>query len=424
MARTRGTGRSSRRTSTASTRRSRSIGRSPRIRSPASVRTAGDPRAAEIAGLIAATLAVGNTTAIRGAFGRVAGSVGNDFPGFVEGTTAANYATQLGRFRHRWIRGDQIGYLALRLRRLYESYPTLETLFLEGSAGTPGGFAGGLHALALGLRGDATGMPEPPAGYVPLFPSPIEKPSTACKRMTLYVRWMVRDRFPDLGVWARVPMGELRVPLDHHVHWIAYHIGLTRRRSRSWAAVEEITETLRPDRPDGPDQVRFRPLPHRDLGGLPEGAGHRRLRAVLAAARLPALAGPGGRVTPALADPGLLGPVPGGGAEDRLAAGRPGDREAMSVRIAHLHDEEARVESRERAGETTFRTDSGPVGALVLLMEIDRRGAPTRLIAHDAGAVPGFPRAPWRRSGPAGAAPEAGRLPLPDLVSLARYTLA
>ncbi len=216
---------------------------------------AGDPRAAEIAGLIAATLAVGNTTAIRGAFGRVAGSVGNDFPGFVEGTTAANYATQLGRFRHRWIRGDQIGYLALRLRRLYQSYPTLETLFLEGSAGTPGGFAGGLHALALGLRGDATGMPEPPAGYVPLFPSPIEKPSTACKRMTLFVRWMVRDRFPDLGVWARVPMGELRVPLDLHVHWIAYNTGLTRRRSRSWAAVEEITETLR--RIDPMDPIKF-----------------------------------------------------------------------------------------------------------------------------------------------------------------------
>lgn len=217
---------------------------------------AGDARAAEIAGLVAATLAVGNTTAIRGSFGRLAEAIDGDFPRFVATTTPKNYATRLGRFRHRWIRGDQIGYLALRLRALYDSYSTLESLYLEGSGGEPGGFAGGLHALALGLRGPGgDGVPAAPNGYAALFPSPVERPSTACKRMTLFVRWMVRDRFPDLGLWRRVPMGELRVPLDLHVHWIAYNTGLTRRRSRSWAAVEEITEALR--RIDPMDPVRY-----------------------------------------------------------------------------------------------------------------------------------------------------------------------
>jgi len=215
-----------------------------------------DPRAAEIAGIIAATLAIGNTTAIRGAFGRVADHARGDFPGLVEGTTPANYEHRLGRFRHRWIRGDQIGFLALRLRQLYQSYPSLEALYLEGAAGTPGGFAGGLDALSKGLRGerDPAALAAPP-GYPALFPSPVETPSTACKRMTLFVRWMVRDRYPDLGIWKQVPMGELRIPLDLHVHWIAYNTGLTRRRSRSWAAVEEITETLR--RIDPIDPVKF-----------------------------------------------------------------------------------------------------------------------------------------------------------------------
>ncbi len=128
-------------------------------------------------------------------------------------------------------------------------------------------------------------------------------------------------------------------------------------------------------------------------------------------------------MTPPLADPGLM--VRFRAAEQKIAW-RPvaGRSKGVSVRIAHLHDEEARVESRERPGETTFRTDSGPVGALVLLMELDRRGAPTRLIAHDAGAVPGFPMGSLEAVWAAGAAPEAGGLPLPDLVSLARYALA
>jgi uncharacterized protein (TIGR02757 family) len=66
---------------------------------------------------------------------------------------------------------------------------------------------------------------------------------------------MVRERYPDLGQWRRVPTGELRVPLDFHVHWIAYHLGLTARRTKSWAAVEEVSEALR--RIDPMDPVRF-----------------------------------------------------------------------------------------------------------------------------------------------------------------------
>ncbi|EQD74697.1 hypothetical protein B1A_04348, partial [mine drainage metagenome] len=55
--------------------------------------------------------------------------------------------------------------------------------------------------------------------------------------------------------WHRVPTGELRIPLDLHVYWIAYHLGLTRRRTRTWATVEEVTEALR--RIDPVDPVRF-----------------------------------------------------------------------------------------------------------------------------------------------------------------------
>ena len=50
-------------------------------------------------------------------------------------------------------------------------------------------------------------------------------------------------------------MGELRIPLDQHVYWIAYHLGLTSRRTRSWAAVEEVTEALR--RIDPVDPIRY-----------------------------------------------------------------------------------------------------------------------------------------------------------------------
>jgi uncharacterized protein (TIGR02757 family) len=214
-----------------------------------------DVRSAEIAGVFAATLAIGNTTAIRGALARLVRVADGDLAGFVTATSSRGRRRRLAAFKHRWIRADQIDYLASVLAEYYRRHATLEEAFLAGLA--DGGFAGGLDRLSSVLRGDGRRgvLGPPPPGYRALFPSPLAAPRSACKRLTLFVRWMVRERYPDLGQWRRVPTGELRVPLDFHVHWIAYHLGLTARRTKSWAAVEEVSEALR--RIDPMDPVRF-----------------------------------------------------------------------------------------------------------------------------------------------------------------------
>ena len=213
-----------------------------------------DRRAAEIAGLLAATLAIGNTTAIRGAFREVRRRVGDDLVAWVENSAAPNSAEPLRSFRHRWVRGEQLTELARTVRSIYSNYSSVEELFVDGYRS--GGFAGGLSALAHRLRAgpDSNGT-STPRGYANLFPSPLDPSRSACKRLTLYARWMTRTGFPDLGVWPRLPTGELRIPLDQHVYWIAYHLGLTARRTRNWATVEEVTEALR--RIDPIDPVRF-----------------------------------------------------------------------------------------------------------------------------------------------------------------------
>jgi len=214
-----------------------------------------DLRRAEIAGVFGSTLAIGNTTAIRGAIVRLGGLADGDLGRLVDPAWAHERRRRLRGFRHRWIRGDQLDRLAENLGAFYEERPSLESAFLEGLE--EGGFADGLDRLAHVLRGERGGRRtrRSPPGFAALFPSPLEDGRSAAKRLTLFVRWMVRPTYPDLGVWRRVPTGELKVPLDHHVHWIAYHLGLTARRTRSWAAVEEVSEALR--RIDPIDPVRF-----------------------------------------------------------------------------------------------------------------------------------------------------------------------
>ena len=211
-----------------------------------------DARNAEVAGLFAATLAVGNTTAIRGAFADLMERAGRDPAGFL-GLPLAERRRRLAGFRHRWIRDDQLVRLSSALVELADAGESLESVFVEGRDRT-NEFAGGLDALAHRLRSGG-GPGRRPAGYARLFPSPLDRSRSACKRLTLLMRWLVRPEYPDLGVWRRVAPRELRVPLDQHVFWISYHLGLTPRRTRNWPAVEEVTAALR--EVDPMDPVKF-----------------------------------------------------------------------------------------------------------------------------------------------------------------------
>ena len=130
------------------------------------------------------------------------------------------------------------------------------------------------------------------------------------------------------------------------------------------------------------------------------------------------------RLDLAKVDPGLLGRFRAAG-EKILWRPAPGPApRAGRARVAHLHDEEARVEEAGRGSRYRITTDSGPVGALVLLLEIDRRGPATELGAADAGRLPAFPSgalvASWGRA----PRPADSHPTVHDLVELARYALA
>ncbi|MEK6374626.1 MAG: TIGR02757 family protein [Acidobacteriota bacterium] len=78
---------------------------------------------------------------------------------------------------------------------------------------------------------------------------------SACKRMNLFLRWMVRRTSPDLGLWDFVDPAKLIVPLDTHVHRIATFLGLNRRKTADWKAARALTDRLA--RFDRSDPVRY-----------------------------------------------------------------------------------------------------------------------------------------------------------------------
>ena len=75
------------------------------------------------------------------------------------------------------------------------------------------------------------------------LPDPLE--GASCKRWRMFLRWMVRDGWPDLGLWTRYPKGQLVIPVDTHVARIARYIGLTKRTSMDGRMAAEITASLK-----------------------------------------------------------------------------------------------------------------------------------------------------------------------------------
>ena len=85
------------------------------------------------------------------------------------------------------------------------------------------------------------------------LPDPLE--GAACKRWRMFLRWMVRRGWPDLGLWTRYPQDQLVIPLDTHVARVSRFIGLTARATPDGRMAREITEALR--RLDPVDPLRY-----------------------------------------------------------------------------------------------------------------------------------------------------------------------
>lgn len=86
-----------------------------------------------------------------------------------------------------------------------------------------------------------------------LLTSPVD--GSACKRMNLFLRWMVRRESPDLALWTFVDPAKLVIPLDTHVHRISTFLGLGTRKSADWKAARAITDVLATF--DAADPVRY-----------------------------------------------------------------------------------------------------------------------------------------------------------------------
>ena len=203
------------------------------------------------------------------AFGRVA-SVLQSIDGLLAamGPSPAEYVRRFDPARdhdglkplvHRWIRGIDLAALVLILQRMLRESGSLEQFFIDGDDPSAPDISTALdsfsrRAMQTDLKPAYGRVPKRP-GVCYFFPRP--SAGSACKRLNLFLRWMVRRDAIDMGVWTRVSPSRLIVPLDTHVIRLGRCLRLTKYASPGWKMAAEITASLRELDPRDPVRYDF-----------------------------------------------------------------------------------------------------------------------------------------------------------------------
>lgn len=203
----------------------------------------------EVSAWLAASLAYGRVAPMLRAIHAALAPLGDHPAAFLrEGDARALRATlgqALEDWRWRFHTGADVAEWLLAWKRL-DAEGGLESHFLPD----PGGDAdAALSRVMQRLRAEL------PASYGLRFSLPDPREGSACKRMRMFLRWMVRDGWPDLGLWRRYPKAALVIPVDTHVARIARFVRLSERATPDGRMAAEITAALR--RCDAEDPLKY-----------------------------------------------------------------------------------------------------------------------------------------------------------------------
>ena len=222
------------------------------------VRRFSRPEDQEVVGFCAAALAFGRVASVLNTVNAVVQVMGPHPADYVRHFDPDAPHPELRALVHRWIRGGDLVALLWILRQMIERSGSIERFFLEGFDPAAVDLGDAIdsfskRALALDLARVYGRRAKKRTGVCYFFPRPSS--GSGCKRMNLFLRWMVRRDQVDLGAWRSVPASKLIVPLDTHVIRLGKCLGLTRYASPGWRMASEITASLR--RIDPVDPVRF-----------------------------------------------------------------------------------------------------------------------------------------------------------------------
>ncbi len=199
----------------------------------------------EITAFIASIFAYGNVKQILNSLNGIEKIITHHPYEFVLNFSKKEYK-YLSKLKHRFYTSEDIISLFNILNSSLKNYGSLKKMFLlyyfeeeKNLKNSISSFVGNLVNLCTHCNKNNSITP----GLRFMFPDPLK--GSACKRMNLFLRWMIRKDELDFGLWKEIPTNKLVIPVDTHIARICKELKLTKRKTTSWLMAEEITENLK-----------------------------------------------------------------------------------------------------------------------------------------------------------------------------------
>jgi uncharacterized protein (TIGR02757 family) len=214
------------------------------------------PKDMEIAGLLAAVLAYGRVQQIERDLTDLMQRLGPSPYEFAR-TFGKAQRRKLADFKHRFTCGSDISDLLVLLREVLNEFGSIEAFFAEGYRSNDTNIIGALSNFCDSLLNMHAKKHNGsvPKGLSYLLPRPTA--GSACKRLNLFLRWMVRGDQVDTGLWKMIDRSKLIVPVDVHMGRLCRVLGLYTQKTVSLAAAVRITEGFARMEPGDPVKYDF-----------------------------------------------------------------------------------------------------------------------------------------------------------------------
>ncbi len=206
-----------------------------------------DPADREIVALIASSLAYGRVKSIRASVADALGRLGDRPARTIFDETPRRLARRTEGFRHRFCSGEHLASLLAGTRRAIRGAGSLRDALAEGLSPGDETILPALGALVERLD------PQRRCGHLLAVP----RRGSACKRLHLMLRWLVRRDAVDPGGWPGQWRRLLVVPLDTHMHRIARALRWTDRQVADARTALDTTRALARGCPDDPVRYDF-----------------------------------------------------------------------------------------------------------------------------------------------------------------------
>lgn len=197
----------------------------------------------EISGIISSVFAYGNLKQIMSTLEKIHSIMNHNPYEYVRKYKVENGIEDFARIKHRFFSSSDIANLFKGLNKIYSEYSTLQEFFIIriDSSGLD------IKKLISSFSKRITGLiyETDSAKHVIKFMFPDPNKGSACKRMNLFLRWMIRKDSLDFGLWHLIPTSNLIIPVDTHVAKICRNLKLTSLKNVSWKMAEEITQNLK-----------------------------------------------------------------------------------------------------------------------------------------------------------------------------------